>query len=112
VLHSCISFGELQTTVPQVVEFVIKPAFDGIVLSNYCLPHGSEVGYIDFGNDIAGRRLRLPRMNCLGAGRADHDASEQDAVEVELVRFVRFIWHPRLVGNPVDFPSLAAVIGE
>jgi hypothetical protein len=51
-------------------------------------------------------------MNCLGAGRADHDASEQDAVEVELVRFVRFIWHPRLVGNPVDFPSLAAVIGE
>src|SRR6266567_8336388 len=28
------------------------------------------------------------------------------------VRSVRFILHPRLVCNPIDFPSLAAIIGE
>ena len=28
------------------------------------------------------------------------------------MRLVRLIVHPRLVGDPVDFPSLATVVGE
>ena len=28
------------------------------------------------------------------------------------MRFIRFIWHPRLVRNPVHFPSLTSIIRE
>jgi len=52
--------------------------------------HGREIVHLDFGNDVAGRCVRLSRLNGPGASNPDRDPS-QNCESHFVVRFHNFV---------------------